>query len=137
MSTADDGLYTCPECGKPFDRLDGLFDFAIAPHEKSHKAQYRNPANLIRYDQAGLMWHCKICGDPLHAAEFTAQMQAISHCNEKHGGLPASTAPVTARGGRGKGSGSRSLADVVGDIAEDVGEAIGKAFDAIGDIFGD
>jgi hypothetical protein len=112
--------YHCPVCGKPFDLGDKLFDFAIAAHEKDHKPENNNPANLIKYDQNSLMWCCNLCGDPLHMGEFTARQKVIGHCRTKHGALfsGSSSTPVTARGGRG--SGSRS----VGEVAEDVGEAI-------------
>lgn len=138
MSAVGDDTYPCPVCGKPFDRSDKLFDFAIAAHEKDHAPQRNNPANMILWHDDSLMWCCKLCGDPLHIGEFTARQKAISHCREKHGSMTASpfSAPVTARGGRGSGS-SRGFGEAVGDIVEDCAEGIGKVFKAIGEAVGD
>ena len=128
---ADGDTYRCPVCGKPFDLTDRLFDFAISAHEKDHRPENSNPANMIRYDDGSLMWCCKICDAPLHAGEYTARQMIIGHCRAAHdsaiGG--SSSAPVTARGGRGSGSGSRGL----GELAEDVGEAI---VDGVGRVVG-
>lgn len=117
----EEDTYLCPVCGKPFDKDDRLFDFAIAAHEKDHTPGRNNPANMIRYDESALMWACKLCGDPLHPGEFTARQRVIGHCRVKHDSVTGSpsSAPVTARDGS-RGSSSRG----VGDIAEDVGEAI-------------
>lgn len=128
------GTYLCPVCGKPFDTTDRLFDFAIAAHEKDHRPEKNNPANMIRYDEETKLWVCKLCGDWLHTGEFNARQKSISHCREEHGSVPgsSSSAPVTARGGRGSGSGSRGI----GELAENVGEAIVDGVGrAIGGIF--
>lgn len=126
--SADEDTYLCPACGKPFDETDRLFDFAIAAHEKQHAVNRNSPADLIRFEEDGLMWVCKICGDPLHIGEFTARQKVISHCNEKHGSLPGPSIPVTARDGRRRGSGSsRGFGEAVGDLAEAVAESIGNA----------
>lgn len=134
MSTED--TYYCPVCDKPFDRDDRLFDLAVSTHEKSHSPSRNSPENLILFKEEGLIWVCKLCGDPLHAGEFTARQMVIAHCRQKHGSLPASSAPVTAGGGRsgGSGSGSRNFGDVVEGIAEAVVNGVGSA---IGKLFGD
>lgn len=131
-----DSTYHCPTCNKPFDRNDGLFAFAFSAHEKQHALSQSRPENLIRFEEDGLMWVCKICGDPLHIGEFSARQKVITHCREKHGSLPASSAPVTAGGGRaGKsGSGSRSFGEAVEDIAEAVIDGVGSV---IGKLLGD
>lgn len=133
MSATDD-TYLCPVCGKPFDTQDRLSDFAIAAHEKDHRPERNNPANMIRYDESGLTWVCKLCGDPLHPGEFTARQQVVGHCRVKHNSVTgsSSSAPVTARGGSRGSSTSRGI----GDIAEDVGEAIVDGIGrAVGGIF--
>lgn len=138
---SDEGVYTCPVCEKPFDRRDGLFDFAVSAHEKEHRPQNNNAANMIRYDDASLMWVCKLCGAPLHPGEYTARQMVIGHCRVMHDSVTggSSSAPVTARGGRGSGSGSRTVGEIVSDVAEDVGEAIveglGKALGGIAKLF--
>lgn len=131
-----EGIYLCPVCDKPFDTEDRLFDFALSAHTKEHEPSRNNPANLVRYDDESLMWVCKLCGDPLHPGEYTAHQKVISHCRSKHGSVPGSSAPVTARGG---GSGNRrSGAGRVLDVVEDIGEAIGDAVGgALGKILGD
>lgn len=133
---SDDDTYICPVCGKPFDKNDRLFDLAISAHEKDHSPQRNSPANMIRWDESGLMWVCKLCGCPLHIGEYTARQQVITHCREAHGSTTASSAPVTARGG---GSGRSGVGGKAVDLAEDVGEAIadgvGAFFRAIGDAF--
>jgi hypothetical protein len=141
-AVADERTHLCPQCGKPFDLDDKLFDFAIAAHEKDHTPGRNSPADLIRYDDDALMWVCKICGDPLHIGEFTARQQVITHCREKHGSLPASSAPVTARGGRrssGHGGHREGIAETIGDALEDSADAIGRgiagAFRFVGDLF--
>lgn len=133
-----DDTYFCPVCAKPFDKSDRLFDFAIAAHEKDHAPQRNNPANMILWHDDSLMWCCKLCGEDLHIGEFTARQKVITHCREKHGSTTAgsSSAPVTARGGRGS-SGSRGFGEAVGDIVEDCAEGIGKVFKAIGEAVGD
>lgn len=130
--------YHCPICGKPFDTTDRLFDFAIAAHEKDHTPQRNSPANLIVYKGDSLMWCCKLCGAPLHQGEFTARQMIVGHCRAAHDAVPgggSSSAPVTARGGRG--SGSRGFGEAVGDVIEDAAEGIGKVFKAIGEAIGD
>lgn len=147
MTAADPDDYFCPVCGKPFDRTDRLFDFAIAAHEKDHAPQRNNPANMIRYDDDSLMYVCKPCGYPLHIGEYTARQKAITHCREVHGAAMASSTSVTAGGGRGRG-GSRDSEGVVETVLDAVGEglsaagdaiggAVGKVLGAIGDILGD
>lgn len=137
-------VYRCPVCGKPFDRLDKLVDFAIAAHEKDHAPGRNSPANMIRYDESSLMWVCKICGDPLHAGEITARQAVIGHCREVHGSVTASSAPVTARGGRGKGSSNSRGEDILeaigeglGAVGDAIGGGVGKALGFLGDILGD
>lgn len=118
-------VYYCPVCNRPFDRADKLFDLALASHEKSHAPQRNNPANMIQYDDESLTWCCKLCGDSLHIGEFTARQKVITHCREKHGGMPASSTPDMARGG---GGGTRSgFGGRLADIAEDIGDALGGA----------
>lgn len=142
MSDGDE-TYRCPVCAKPFDTADKLFDFAIAAHAKDHTPQRNNAANLIRFEEDGLMWVCKLCGDPLHIGEFSARQQAVTHCRVKHGSLPHSSAPVTARGGR-SGSGGKvrdsakdgfldGVGDVVGDALGGIGRAVGKVLGGIFD----
>ncbi|QBZ72129.1 hypothetical protein SEA_KRADAL_243 [Streptomyces phage Kradal] len=125
---SDDDTYLCPVCGKPFDKADRLFDLAISAHEKDHAPQRNNPANMIRYDEDALMWVCKLCGHQLHIGEFTARQKVITHCREAHGSTTASSAPVTARGGRPGRSGPGGKAV---DLAEDVGEAIVDGISAV------
>jgi hypothetical protein len=62
----------------------------------------------------------------------------IGHCRVVHDSVTAgsSSAPVTARGGRGS-SRSRGFGEAVGDIVEDAAEGIGKVFKAIGNAIGD
>lgn len=124
-------VYRCPVCAKPFDRTDDLFDFAVAAHEKGHAASRNDPSNLIALNGEGT-WCCTLCGHPFGAAEEFARIAVIGHARQKHGSTPASSAPVTARGGTragGAGFGRR-----IGDLVEDVGEALGNA---IGKILGD
>lgn len=137
MST-DEDTYLCPTCGKPFDKTDRLFDFAIAAHEKDHTPQRNNPANMIRWNEDSLMWCCVLCGAPIHIGEYTARQMIIGHCRVVHDSVTAgsSSAPVTARGGRGS-SGSRGFGEAVGDLVEDAAEGIGKVFKAIGNAIGD
>lgn len=133
--TADPSVYNCPTCGKPFDRKDGLVNFAIASHEKDHRADRNSPANMIRYDEDGLMWVCKLCGDPMHNGEYSARVAIVTHAREKHGQTFGSSAPVTARGGSsgGRRSGLGRVADAVEDAVEavldGVGNALGKLMD--------
>jgi ribosomal protein L37AE/L43A len=130
--SADD-TYFCPDCAKPFDTADRLFDFALAAHVKQHEPSRNNPANLIKYNDDTLMWCCKLCGAPLHPGEYTARQSVISHMRHIHGSTTASSAPVTAGGSRRSGrSGSRGIGDAIGDIAESIGDAIGST---IGKIF--
>lgn len=131
MSAGDD-TYVCPVCAKPFDLTDRLSDFAISAHEKQHRPENNSPANLIRYDEASLMWCCKLCGVPLHQGEFTARQNVISHMRHIHNSATASSTSVTAGGGRRSGrSGSRGVGEAIGDIAEDVIDAIGSALGGI------
>lgn len=137
---ADPGTYECPVCGKPFDRGDGLFDFAVSAHEKDHSPGRNNPANMIRWSDEDLMWVCKLCGDPMHVGEYTARQQVITHCREVHGSVTASSAPVTARGGRGRKSGDsrgEDILDAIGDGLEAAGDAIGGAVGKVLGFFGD
>lgn len=136
----DERTSTCPVCGKPFDLDDKLYDFAIAAHEKDHTPGRNNPADLIRYDDDALMWVCKICGDPLHIGEFTARQQVITHCRDEHGSLPASSAPVTAGGGRKSGGHAHrgeGIGEAIGEIIEDSAGAIAKGVGAFFGFIGD
>lgn len=140
--SADEDTYLCPTCGKPFDKTDRLFDFAIAAHEKDHTPQRNNPANMIRWSEDGLMWCCILCGAPIHIGEYTARQMIIGHCRVVHGSTTGSSSstPVTARGGRGSGNGSRSVGEFIGDVAEDAAEVVidglGRAAGAILRAFG-
>lgn len=126
--TSESGVYRCPVCNRPFDLTDGLVDFAIASHEKGHAADRNGPASMIRYEENGLVWVCKLCGDPLHIGEYSARMAVVTHCREKHGQSFGSSAPVTARGGRSKGrSGFGRVADAVEDAVEGAVDAVGAA----------
>jgi hypothetical protein len=129
---SDEGIYLCPACGKPFDTTDRLANFAISSHEKDHAPGLNHPASSIRYDGRSRMWVCKICGEPLNAFELPARQQAITHCDQKHGFLPASSTPVKAGGG-GRGKKGSSAAEAIGDVIEEfvnaIGGALGKMFD--------
>lgn len=131
MSTDD--TYLCPTCGKPFDKSDRLFDFAIAAHEKGHTPQRNKPANMIRWNEDSLMWCCVLCGAPIHIGEYTARQMIIGHCRVVHDSVTAgsSSASVTAGGGR-RSSSSRGFGEAVEDATEAVVEGIGKV---VGGIF--
>lgn len=129
--TSESEIYRCPVCEKPFDRKDGLFDFAIAAHEKDHRADRNGPSSMIRYDEASEMWACKLCGDPLHRAELSARLSVVTHSREKHGQTFGSSAPVTARDGRSKSSRSG-----FGRVADAVEDAVGAVFDGVGNVIG-
>ncbi len=133
--TQQSGDYHCPVCGKPFDRGDRLFDFAIASHEKDHSPGRNNPANMIRYDEDSLLWVCKLCGDPMHIGEYTARQQIITHCREVHGSVTASSASVTAGGGRG-GRSKRDSDGIVDNVLDAVGDGLELAGEAIGGAVG-
>ena len=134
----DEDTYLCPTCGKPFDKGDRLFDFAIAAHEKDHTPQRNNPANMIRWNEDGLMWCCILCGAPIHIGEYTARQMIIGHCRVVHDSVTggSSSAPVTARGARGA-SASRGFGEAAGDIDADAAAGIGKVYKPLGNAVGD
>ncbi len=135
MNQRDENTYFCPVCAKPFDRGDKLSDFALAAHEKDHKPERNNPANMIRYDDESLMWVCKICGAPMHIGEYSARQAVIGHCREIHGSTTASSASVTAGGGR-RGRSNRDSEGVVDTVLDAVGDGLEAAGDAIGGAVG-
>lgn len=111
--TNRDSIYRCPVCNKPFDTTDGLFDFAIAAHEKDHQADRNSLRNLIRLNDSGT-WQCMLCGHGLGLHEEAARLAVIGHVSEIHGVLPASSFPVVTRDGRGR---ARDVIDEAAGIA--------------------
>jgi hypothetical protein len=129
---AEDAVYRCPICNKPFDTADDLASFAIAAHEKDHHADRNSPRSLIRLDDSDV-WRCMLCDHEYGRHEEAAKLAAISHVRKAHGSLPASSAPATTRGGR---SGAQVPRPGLGGKADAVIGLIGDGLDAAGNRIG-
>lgn len=125
-------MYRCPVCRKPFDTTDDLASFAIAAHEKDHYADRNSPRNLTFLNDSDL-WQCTLCEHTYGRHDEAARLAAIGHVRQAHGSLPASTAPATNRGSRGKAKAHRPG---FRGKADDVVDVIGDGLDVVGDVIG-